>query len=55
MIIADLGSAVFLSGDRPGANELWEQIIGDEAALEDGKLIWIRWSGMACPNKRDSD
>lgn len=38
MIIADLGSAIFLSGDRPGANELWEQIIGDEAALEDYKL-----------------
>ena len=35
---ADLGSALFLSGDRSKANELWEQIIAPEASLGDYKL-----------------
>ena len=35
---ADLGSALFLSGERSKANELWEQIIAPEASLGDYKL-----------------
>jgi cellulose synthase operon protein C len=33
-VIADLGSAFFVSGDRVKANELWEQIIAPESAID---------------------
>ncbi|HZN07702.1 MAG TPA: hypothetical protein VFB65_12995, partial [Pyrinomonadaceae bacterium] len=36
--IADLGSAYFLRGDRQRANELWEKLIADEAAIDDYRL-----------------
>src|SRR6185436_17648136 len=35
---ADLGSALFLSGQRSEADELWEQLIAPEASLKDCKL-----------------
>jgi cellulose synthase operon protein C len=37
-IVADLGSAFFLLGDKRRANELWEEIIRDEPSLDDCKL-----------------
>ena len=37
-IVADLGSAFFLSGDQTRASELWEQIIAPESSLDDYKL-----------------
>jgi len=37
-ILADLGSAFFLTGDQRRANELWEQIIHDDPSLDDCKL-----------------
>jgi len=35
---ADLGSALFLSGQQSKANELWEQLIAPEASLGDYRL-----------------
>ncbi|HEV7683050.1 MAG TPA: hypothetical protein VGO68_13055 [Pyrinomonadaceae bacterium] len=37
-LLADLGAAHFLFGDRAKANELWEQILDDDASLDDYKL-----------------
>jgi tetratricopeptide (TPR) repeat protein len=37
-VVADLGAAHFLLGDRVKANELWEQILDDDASLDDYKL-----------------
>ena len=37
-ILADLGSAFFLRGDKQKANQLWDKIIDDEAAIDDYRL-----------------
>ena len=37
-IIADLGSALFLRGDRRKAEEFWAEIIGDEPSVDDCRL-----------------
>ena len=37
-IIADLGSAYFLRGDRQKANQLWEKLIDKQAAIDDHRL-----------------
>lgn len=37
-LIADLGAAHFALGDRARANELWEQMLDDDASLDDYKL-----------------
>ncbi|HJS22961.1 MAG TPA: tetratricopeptide repeat protein [Pyrinomonadaceae bacterium] len=37
-IIADLGSAFLLRGDKQRANQLWEKIIDEEAAIGDYRL-----------------
>ena len=37
-IIADLGSAFFLRGDKQRAHQLWETIIDKEAAIDDYRL-----------------
>src|SRR6185369_13906278 len=37
-IVADLGSAFFLRGDKQKANQLWAKIIDSEAAIDDYRL-----------------
>ncbi len=37
-LLADLGSTLFLRGDRQRANELWEDIISDEPTIDDYRL-----------------
>jgi tetratricopeptide (TPR) repeat protein len=37
-LLADLGAAQLLLGDRVKANELWEQILDDDPSLDDYKL-----------------
>jgi tetratricopeptide (TPR) repeat protein len=37
-IIADLGSAFFLRGDKQKANQLWEEIVDNDASIDDYRL-----------------
>lgn len=39
-IVADLGSAFFLRGDRRRANQLWDKIIAGDATIDDHRLYF---------------